>query len=98
MADVFSFSSGAARALWLAELSQALDEAHDLTCRLGDGIVDLELMDLYIRIEAARHEIRELRLCRIPNSTSWRKDPADRPKDDPNWIGRSPWPLQRGAA
>jgi hypothetical protein len=98
VADLFSIASGAARALWLAQLSDALDEAHELTCRLDDGSLDLELMDLHIRIEAARHEIRAMRLGRSdPIWAKADKTPSLRAENDPDWIGNSVWPFENGA-
>ena len=96
MADLFSVASGAARVLWLAELSQALDEAHDLTCRMGHGTLDLELMEIHIRIEAARHELRALRLGSPDPALSYRRSPS-RQEDHPFWTGSSPWQHKRSA-
>lgn len=71
------------RAKWLAELSDALNEAHDL-------VVSLELpreqradaLELYLRIEAARLEVQSLRLSRSVQP---------RPELYPNWMGLPPW-------
>jgi hypothetical protein len=75
--------SVAARAQWLAELSQALDEAHDLMWKLGlgDGRGPAA-MELYLRIEAARLEVRALRLGRRPHLTE---------EIDPESTEPSPW-------
>jgi len=54
-----------ARACWLAELADALDEAQQLAWRLGeldDG--PGEAMALYGRLEAAREETEALRIAR----------------------------------
>ena len=92
MAGLFTIESGAARAIWLAELSIALDEAHEMTCRLSEGTVDLELMELHIRIEAARHELVALRYAtaRPKRSSDLREFEPDRTE--------SPWPLAGHAA
>ena len=55
----------AERARWLAELSQALTEAHQLL--IGMDLPrerDSEARELYLRIEAARLEVQSLRLSR----------------------------------
>ena len=96
---MFSIASGAARALWLAQLSKSLDEAHEMTCHLSEGSMDVELMELYIAIEAARHEIRELQLGREP----WPVRRGDYPglstlETGPERIQISPWRLQSDAA
>lgn len=55
----------AARARWLAELSQALEEALRLFGRLDGGCLPrAELFELYMRLEAARLEVQSLRLSR----------------------------------
>lgn len=60
--------SAAERARWLAELSDALNEAHRILTRL-----DLpqdhhdEACELHLRIEAARLEVQSLRLSRSLN-------------------------------
>ena len=75
--------SGAARAQWLAELSQALDEAHDLMWKLGIGDGGgPAAMELYLRVEAARLEVRALRLGRRYQTM-----------DDinPKWSDQLPW-------
>lgn len=66
----------AARARWLAELSQALDEAHQVLVKLqlsADGRPDA--MELFARIEAAKLEVQSLRLSRSLNP---------RKENDPN--------------
>ena len=75
--------SAAARAQWLAELSQALDEAHKLMWKLGIGDGGgPAAMELYLRIEAARLEVRALRLGRRNRLTE---------DTDPEWTESSPW-------
>ena len=72
------------RARWLAEVSQALDEACVLlhALRIKDGEYDLAC-DLNARIESARFEVRSLRLSR---SLQPRDD------NDPKWTKFAPWP------
>lgn len=58
----------AERARWLAELSEALDHAHRLLIGMGQSQgLQLEMRELYLRIEAARLEIQSLRLSRSLN-------------------------------
>jgi hypothetical protein len=52
------------RARWLAELSEALDEARRLMKRLGAAEGQLESVELYARIEAVRLEIEAIRVGR----------------------------------
>ena len=76
-------SSGAARAQWLAELSDALEQAHNLMWKLGIGDGGgPAAMELYLRVEAARLEVQALRLGR-------RYRPVD--EIDPQWTEASPW-------
>lgn len=76
-------SSGAGRAQWLAELSNALDEAHKLMWKLGIGDGGgPAAMELYLRVEAARLEVQALRLGR-------RHHAAD--QSDPEWSESLPW-------
>jgi hypothetical protein len=57
--------SGAGRARWLAELSEALEQAHQLMWKLGIGDGGgPAAMELYLRVEAARLEVQALRLGR----------------------------------
>lgn len=57
--------SAAGRARWLAELSDALDQAHNLMWKLGIGDGGgPAAMELYLRVEAARLEVQALRLGR----------------------------------
>jgi hypothetical protein len=74
---------GAERAKWLAELAEALNEAHDLVTNidLGGG-EKAEVLELYIRIEAARLEVQSLRLSR---SFEPRRDFG------PEWTRLQPW-------
>ena len=54
----------AARARWLAELADALDEARRLIKQLGAAEGRLEAVELYARIEAVRLEVQAMRLRR----------------------------------
>ena len=55
----------AERARWLIDLSNALDEARHVLTSLSLSEEDYGLaMDLHVQIEAARFEVRSLRLSR----------------------------------
>jgi hypothetical protein len=76
----------AARARWLAELSDALDETQRLLARLelreeqqAAGV------ELFLRIEAARLEVQSLRLSR-----------QSRSNPDPQWTSLAAWQDGRG--
>jgi len=71
----------AQRARWLAELSEALDQARYLMKALGAAEGRLESVELYARIEAVRLEIEAIRLGRRY---------ASREEFDPMRIGFSP--------
>ena len=78
----------AERARWLAEVSDALEQAHRLLCELDiDDASTPDALDLYVRIEAARIEAQALRLSR---SITPRAEP------DPIWTNLSAWPVERG--
>jgi hypothetical protein len=65
--------SAAARARWLSELAQAIDEAQWLAWRIG--VVEgrnPEALELYVRLEIARAEVEALRGSSIGQS------PADK--------------------
>lgn len=53
--------SAAGRALWLASLAEAIDEAQQLAWRLGVVEGKCEALDLYVRLEIARAEVEALR-------------------------------------
>jgi hypothetical protein len=73
----------AARAQWLAELSDALDQVRSLLTRLElHGEQRAEAIDLFLRVEATRLEVQSLRLSR---SLQPRGDV------DPEWSGLAPW-------
>lgn len=58
----------AARARWLAEISEALNEAHQLLVELQlPAERRLEVRELFVRIEAVRREVQSLRLSRSLN-------------------------------
>ena len=75
--------SGVGRAQWLAELSEALEQAHALMWKLGIGDGGgPAAMELYLRVEAARLEVQALRLggrYRMMEDI------------DPQWTEASPW-------
>lgn len=57
--------SAAERARWLAQLADALADAHDLLVSLNlAGECRSEANDLFVRIQAARIEVQSLRLSR----------------------------------
>jgi hypothetical protein len=75
--------SVAARAQWLAELSDALNQAHNLMWKLGIGDGGgPAAMELYLRVEAARLEVQALRLRRPHPMTE---------ETDPQWTEPLPW-------
>jgi len=76
-------SSSAGRARWLAELSDALQQAHDLMWKLGMGDAGgAAAMELYLRVETARLEVQALRLGRR----------YDKPQEiAAEWTESSPW-------
>ena len=81
--------SGVGRAQWLAELSEALEQAHALMWKLGIGDGGgPAAVELYLRVEAARLEVQALRLgggviplrYRVRNSAKrTQKPPPKRP-------------------
>lgn len=68
---------GAARAIWLSELSRAIDEAQWLAWRIG--VVEgrnAQALELYVRLEVVRAEVeafrgRNFRTLRHPPSTAF---------------------------
>lgn len=52
--------SAAARALWLAQLTQAIDEAQRLAWKLGMEGRNTPALDLYVQLEVARAEVEAL--------------------------------------
>jgi hypothetical protein len=75
--------SAAERARWLAELSEALEQAEQLVWSLSDrpGLAP-ELRELYGRLDAARAEVQSLRFKRAT---------ASRANNRPFWIELAPW-------
>lgn len=83
MCSVPSDEPAAERARCLADLSDALNDAHQLLIRLDlcpNRIPGAR--ELYLRIEAARLEVQSLRLSR---SLTRRKD------NGPEWTESLPW-------
>ena len=72
----------AERARWLAEVAEALDAARDLIVRLNFSADEESALDLYLRIETARMEVRSLSLSRSLQS---------RPQLGPERIGFGLW-------
>ena len=71
------------RARWLAELSDALNAAHELVITLNcHGERRAEARELYLRIEAARFEVQSLRLSRSL---------SQRDAKGPEWFDPPPW-------
>jgi len=84
MDRVANADAAAKRARWLAELGYALDEARQLTKKLGATEGRMEAVELYARIEALRFEVQAIQLRRT----------AQRLEFDPEWTNL-PW--QRSA-
>lgn len=77
--------TAAERARWLAELSEALDEAQDLASRLGLlQMQGAEAMELCLRLAAARAQVQGLQLAR--------QDDEDAGAVDPKWTNPPLWP------
>ena len=71
----------AVRARWLAELADALEQAEQLLKRLAaGGRRDSVIVELELRIGAAKFELESLRTSRQP-----------RPESSPRWINFPPW-------
>lgn len=79
--------SAAARARWLAELVDVLQQAQDVAWRFG-AVTEQgsEAMDLYARLEAVRGEVRSLQLRAVPSRNG---------QIDPNWMSSLPWDADR---
>lgn len=70
------------RARWLAELSEALEEARQLVARLGAIDGNREAAELYARIEAVCAKVQALRLRRSTSAGEYL---------DPKRRKLSPW-------
>lgn len=71
------------RARWLAELSEVLNEAHEVMLHTDFSEQQRAAAnELYLRIEAARLEVQSLRLSRSLNP---------RPEPVPEWMQSAPW-------
>ena len=80
-------SGASARARWLGELRDALNEAQLLLAQLGVSPGDNhQAMDLYARIEGAIDSVQSLRR---------RRTSASGGVSTPNWINSVPWQLGR---
>jgi hypothetical protein len=75
--------TAAERARWLAELSDALEDAQRLLGNLArGGITGADALDLSARLEAARAQVRSLRSARA----------AERDENShPEWTNSLPW-------
>ena len=89
MYSVPTETPGAAeRAQWLAELSNALNEAHQLLTGLSIRSEQRrDAIELHLRIEAARLEVQSLQLSR---SLQPRQEYAA------DWSGSQPWRSLKG--
>jgi hypothetical protein len=75
--------TAAQRARWLAEISDALEEAQKLIWRLGiSGVRNVDAIDLSARLEAASAQVRSLRLGRANEFPE---------NSNPEWSNRLPW-------
>jgi hypothetical protein len=70
------------RAVWLADLAAALDDARRLVKELGAADGRIEAIELYARIEAVRLEVQAMRLRR---SCGCDQDFG------PEWTNNIPW-------
>lgn len=70
-----------ARARWLAEVAETLEQAEILLNRLKrGGYPPANLVALTMRIDAAKHEVESLRISRLA-----------RPEAEPRWTKLPPW-------
>jgi len=77
----------AERARWLAELSEALNEAHRQLIQMEMSSAFLaDARELFLRIEAARLEIQSLRLSRSLNP---RQENGPERIELPSWNGEA---------
>ena len=82
MAEVPSVESAAARARWLAELADALEQALHVVNQLGVEQGRIEAIDVAARIEAARYEVQRLRRLRSSGGGE---------ETGPEWMKNIPW-------
>ena len=83
MSRVSNEHTAAQRARWLAELSDALDEAHLLINQLRDTQGSIEATELCARIEAAKFEVQAMRIKRSGGGADF----------GPEWTKGIPWRL-----
>ena len=82
--------TAAERALWLAELSQALDEAQKLASDLGLQHMQIpEAAELCSRLAAARAQVKGLRLSRADDAAEHQGS---------KWTNHPIWPRRDGGA
>jgi hypothetical protein len=79
--------TGAQRSRWLAELSEALQEAQRLLWQIdAGGLRSVDALELSARLEAAHAQVRSLRLrnsqSAINSAPEWTNLPWDRPSED----------------
>lgn len=76
--------SGAARARWLAEVAEALDEARRVIKQLGATAGSIELVELYNQIDALALDVDMMRRMRSSGGNGHL---------DPEWTKNIPWSL-----
>lgn len=79
--------SGALRARWLAELSEALKEAQSLLWQIEpSGLRNVDALDLSARLEAAHAQVQSLRFRNdepsFNSAPEWTNLPWDRQGED----------------
>lgn len=81
MDPIPNHTTAAQRARWLAELSEALDQARNVLWGLESAQpLNSEALDLLAQVEVARAQVRSLRLSRNNEAE---------PFSGPEWIGLS---------
>ena len=76
--------AGAARARWLAEIAQALEEARHVIKQLGADGGRIEILDLYERIDALALDVESMRRMRSSPGREHLR---------PEWTQNVPWTL-----
>jgi len=74
----------AARARWLAEVAEALEEARQVMKQLGAAGGGIEILDLYNRIDALAVDVEFMRRMRSAHSREHLR---------PEWTKNVPWSL-----
>jgi hypothetical protein len=76
--------AAAARARWLAELAEALEEARQVMKQLGAAAGRIEMVELYNRIDALALDVETMRRMRSARSPEHVR---------PEWSKNIPWSL-----